>query len=136
MGISITGTQRDSLYQVLLTELSVFDDLRTAYERLDADSETSDKLGRMVADALRLIMDGGVGWGDQSHEEKVELTLPDGELQLVLARVRCAANRLLVALRPEYEERLEKLKEVELARETCSEVLVQLRRRYERLDSP
>lgn len=126
-GISISGKQRDGLYQVLLTQLSTFDDLRSAYERGDADIEKSKMLGRMVADALRLIMDGGVGWGDLSGADRVELTLPESELQELLGRVRCAADRLIDALKLEHEEAVEKLEEVELGRDACTEVLVRFR---------
>jgi hypothetical protein len=125
-GVLITREQRDGLYQVLLTELSTFDDLRSAYERKEADIETSERLGRMVADALRLIVDGGVGWGDLSSAERVKLTLPESELGPLLDRVRSAAVSLLEALQPEYEEKLELLKEVEVARDACTAVLGQI----------
>jgi hypothetical protein len=127
----ITGEQRDALYQVLLTQLSTFDDLRMAYERPEADSETSCVLGRMVADALRLIMDGGVGWGDSSAVETVGLELPEQELRSILSNVRDSAIRLLEALRPEYEEKLVRLQEVELARDACTDALAQIDERAE-----
>lgn len=123
---TITGAQRDALYQVLITQLSTFDDLRMAYERAEADTRTSSVLGRVVSDALRLIVDGGVGWGDSSEAERVILTLPAGELRPILARVRGAAVSLLEALRPEYEEKLAQLDEVERARDACSELLARL----------
>lgn len=127
--VTITGAQRDALYQVLITQLSVFDDLRLAYERRDVDIALSNSLGRMVADAIRLIMDGGIGWGDISAADSVELTLSEPELRSILGGVRCASVKLLEALRPEFEEKLAKLQGIELARDACTHALTQLSER-------
>jgi hypothetical protein len=125
MSIALRGVQRDALYDLLLTQLGTFDDLRCAYER-DADVETCYALGRMVTDALRLIMDGGLGWGSSSRGKVVELSLPEDELRSILGRIHENANRLHEGAQPEHEQKRSEWKRVIQARKACADALQQL----------
>jgi len=124
MGVTISAEQRDALYSLVLDELTAFEDLRIAYEA--DDIETSYRLGRRVSDALRLIVDGGLGWGAHAAGP-VELTLPAEELRRIFTSLRRNAVTLYEAMRPEQEEVEAEWAEIKRVRETCGEVLEQLR---------
>lgn len=124
MGITISAEQRDALYSLVLDELTAFDDLRMAYAR--DDLEAAHRLGRRVSDGLRLIVDGGLGWGSRASGP-VELTLPPEELRRILTRLRRSAVNLYEAMRPEQEQVKEEWAEVGRAKDTCAEVLGQIK---------
>lgn len=123
MGITIAAEQRDALYSLVLDELNAFEDLRLAYETDDV--ETSYRLGRRVGDGLRLIVDGGLGWGARAAGP-VELTLPPDDLRRIFSNLRRSAIGLYEAMRPEQEELEAEWAEIKRVQETCSEVLEQL----------
>lgn len=123
MGITISAEQRDAVYSLVLDELNAFEDLRLAYEADDV--ETSYRLGRRVGDGLRLIVDGGLGWGTRAAGP-IELTLPPDDLRRIFANLRRNAIGLYEAMRPEQEELQAEWAEIKQVQETCSEVLGQL----------
>jgi hypothetical protein len=124
MGVTISAEQRDALYTLVLDELTGYEDLRIAYEA--DDLEASYRLGRRVSDALRLIVDGGLGWGTRAAGP-VELTLPPEDLRRIFSNLRRNAATLYEAMRPEQEEVAAEWAEIKQVRETCGEVLEQLR---------
>lgn len=124
MGVVISAKQRDALYSLVLDELTACEDLRLAYET--DDLETSYRLGRRVSDALRLIVDGGLGWGTRAAGP-VELTLPPEDLRRIFGNLRRNAVSLYESMRPEQEEVEAEWAEIKQVRETCGEVLEQLR---------
>jgi hypothetical protein len=124
MGITISAEQRDALYSLVLDELTAFDDLRMAYA--SEDLEAAHRLGRKVSDGLRLIVDGGLGWGAQATGP-VELTLPPEDLRRALVHLRRSAVNLYDAMRPEQEQVQEEFDEVKRAQDACTEVLGQIK---------
>lgn len=125
--IAITGAQRDALYQELLNDLSGFGDLRDLYEGEVPDLEACWRTGRRMADALRLIQDGGLGWGDVTSEagDLVVLTLPADELRGILGR-QLHSIILHQELNRDDLERDEEQR-VRLAREACESARDQMR---------
>ena len=62
--IIISADQRNALYRLLLGDFSVARDLEAACGRGEqSDMEECYRLGRRVTDCMRLIQDGGLGWG-------------------------------------------------------------------------
>lgn len=123
MAITISAEQRDALYSLILDELTAFDDLRMAYAA--EDLEAAHRLGRRVSDGLRLIVDGGLGWGAHACDP-VELTLPPDELRRILTNLRRSAVNLYEAMRPEQEEVQAEWAEVKRAQDACAEALEQI----------
>jgi hypothetical protein len=122
VSIAITATQRDALYDEVLTHLSGIDGLWLAIER--EDFVTADRLGREFADDLTLVLED-LGWGDESTDAShaVELTTEVGVLRRVLPQLRARAARHLhtedQAIRKLRSER----SRAQLVMDTCDEVL-------------
>jgi hypothetical protein len=85
MAITITGEQRDALYDRILNRLSGIDDVWLAASR--ADYDTADRLGREYSDELRLVLDD-LGWGDGPEGREIELTTDPVVLRRVFSRLR------------------------------------------------
>lgn len=124
--VTISGAQRDALYTILLNLLSGFGDLENCYEHDEPDFESCYRLGRRMCDCLRLIVDGGFGWGDTTGRNTVVLTLPPDELVPILSRLRDTAIARHESMRPEQAEKQSEWNEVALARDACSAALDQL----------
>lgn len=88
--LTISGEDRDALYNVIIRHFSDFDDLRKAYEDAkQPDLETCQRTGRKLCDGLRLIEDAGLGWGSGIGRGAAELKLPsEEELTLLFERLR------------------------------------------------
>lgn len=122
MTIAITATQRDALYDEVLTHLSGIDGLWLAIER--EDFATADRLGREFSDDLTLVLED-LGWGDQSTDasQAVELTTQTDVLRRVLPQLRARAARH-VDTEDEAIKRLRKERSrAQLVMDTCDEVL-------------
>ncbi|HEX5983465.1 MAG TPA: hypothetical protein VFY69_04585 [Solirubrobacterales bacterium] len=124
MEVRISAAQRDALYSLVIDELNACEDLRLAYE--SEDLETAYRLGRRVNDALRLIVDGGLGWGARVGGP-VELALPAEDLLRIFGNLRRDATNLYESMRPEREELQAEWEEIKRVQETCDEVLEKLR---------
>ena len=122
-GITISGEQRDALYKEVLTHLNGVDDLRLAIED-DKDFERADRLAREITDNLRLIFDG-LGWGERSGA--VKLTTPPDDLRRILGRLKREMAERYEEERPEQEAFRANWDHTALVRDTCDEVLGQLR---------
>lgn len=92
MTATITGAQRDALYDRILDRLSGIEDIWLAAST--GKYEAADRLGREFSDELRLVLDD-LRWGSGPGLETIELeTAPDvlrrifGRLQEVVADER------------------------------------------------
>ena len=125
MPIVLTAEQRDALYRQTIAELTLLDDLRRAWEI--GDVETAYRLGRSCSDCLRLIVDG-LGWGERSSSEKVELRIPLAELTRIFSRLRDSATLQYEAERPDQEEFRANWDRAGLVRDTCTAKLEEISR--------
>jgi hypothetical protein len=130
--VLISRAHRDALYHETLLELSEFDDLRREYESERPDLEACKRIGRRTTDALRLIQDGGLGWGYAGEAEptgrrkEVELTLPAAELRRVIVGKRSMLAKASQMRQGEREDKEWEWEQLEKAREACSAILDQL----------
>lgn len=88
---AIDGNQRQGLYELVRNHLSGFDGLWLALEH-DKDFAKAERLGREVADDLRLLQD--IGWGEEEERETFDLTMPADDLRRLLRRLREEAEVL------------------------------------------
>jgi hypothetical protein len=125
--IIVSRAHRDALYAELLTALSEVPDLEACSGSAQPDEiERCERIGRRLSEVLRLIQDGGLGWGYPEGGEAVELTLPAAELRPIMETQR----RLLVvhqeANRPDREQTELEWRQAEEARAACTAVLDQI----------
>jgi hypothetical protein len=119
--ITISATQRDAIYDDVLTHLSGIDGLWLAIER--EDFATADRLGREFADDLTLVLDD-LGWGaESSSSESIELTTQTDVLRRVLGQLRVRAARHVQTEEEAINERREERSRAQLVVDTCDEVL-------------
>lgn len=116
MNVTLTAVERDALYRQAVAELTLLDDLRQAWET--GDIETAFRLGRSCSDCLRLIVDG-LGWGERSNSESVELRIPPAELTRIFSRLRDSATLQFESERSEQEAFRANWDRARLARDTC-----------------
>lgn len=124
--VTISAAQRNALYRLILIDLSGFIDLQTAFDGEKADLETCYRLGRRVTDGLRLIQDGGLGWGNETPGELVELTLPAEELRRILTEQQDQLVAHREATRPEREDTEAEWQLDATALSACEDALSQL----------
>jgi hypothetical protein len=123
MPIVLTAEQRDALYRQTIAELTLLDDLRQAWET--GDVETAFRLGRRCSDCLRLIVDG-LGWGERSSSESVELRIPPAELTRIFSRLRDSATLQVESERPEQDAFRATWERAGLTRDTCAAKLEEI----------
>lgn len=124
MSIMISQGQRDVLYDRLLDQLRAFNDVIDA--ALDGRLEDAERFGRRFSDALRLIVDG-LGWGAHAGDP-VELKIPPDELERIMASIREDAITQYEAEQPEQEAFRRTWERTAMVRDTCTEVLEQLKK--------
>jgi hypothetical protein len=130
--IVISRAHRDALYQETVIDLSGFDDLRQELDRDEPDLEACEKIGRRIVDALRLIQDGGLGWGYRGEDvpdkrlADVELTLPTEELRRVILGKRSTLAQASQMRQRERESQEWEWEQLDKAREACTSILDQL----------
>jgi hypothetical protein len=102
--LTITRTQRDAIYEMVLTHLAGIGDVWTCVER--REFATAKRLGRAFAEDLQLLED--LGWAETTDRETVALTVPPDELTRTLARLhKHAAGSLgTYVSRPKDDEKL------------------------------
>jgi len=125
--IRISRAHRDALYGGLLKNLKEFHDLLDfgrsgGPERI----EECEQIGRRMADALRLIQDGGIGWGYPKGDDPYKLTLPPDELRRIIETERGSLASLEETVRAEREQYEEQWQQTREARNACSSILDQL----------
>jgi hypothetical protein len=123
---TITGEQRDAIYELLSDRLSGLDDVWKAL-RCQRDYPTAERLGREFRRELRLLDD--LGWPEHDDRELVELTMPVEELAPLLARLQGDAAEGF-ALPPDEREAREAeerhRRHCLVAQATCVELLGRL----------
>lgn len=123
---TITGQQRDALYEQVRNHLGALNDVWIAME-CNQDFATAERLGIEFGEDFRLLHD--LGWDKSDSRKVVELTMPREDLIEVLARLRREAEG---GLTDSEEERESKEKDEEilqgfrLVRNTCDELIDKL----------
>jgi hypothetical protein len=126
---TITGQQRDALYEQVRNHLGALNDVWIAME-CNRDFATAERLGIEFGEDFRLLHD--LGWDGSDSRKVVELTMPREDLIEVLARLRREAEG---GLTDSEEERESKEKDEEilqgfrLVRNTCDELIEKLDQR-------
>jgi len=69
----------------------------------NGDEEECYRLGRRVSEALRLVVEGGLGWRERTAETTV-LNLPDEEIRRTVRRMERDVRARIEYKRPEHEE--------------------------------
>ncbi len=117
--ISISGTQRDALYDHILSGLSGIGDVWLAVSSEDFD--TAARLGREYADDLRLLLDD-LGLGDEVSGP-VELSPEPELLRRVFTRLKATAASQRLSEEAELAEIHSFMERGELVTEVCELVL-------------
>jgi hypothetical protein len=125
--VILSRPHRDALYGELLRSLGEFEELQSIGQESDRKwVEASERIGRRMADVLRLIQDGGIGWGYPDGQDTYQLTLPLDELRRIIEAQRITFAAAEESERPEREESQRQWRQTKEAREACSSVLDQL----------
>jgi hypothetical protein len=107
MAVTLQPDERDALWDQATANLAAAGDLEAALHA--GDEEACYRMGRKIADGLRLIVEGGLGWQSRSAAPTV-LKLPDLELREIMVRMRDQAVTLQESRRPDAEEAEAELK--------------------------
>lgn len=123
---TISGEQRDALYELVRDHLGGLNDVWIAMEQ-DRDFATAERLGLEFGEDFRLLED--LGWREDDNREAIELTMPAADLGQLLRRLHDEAEASLSrspdeAGSREEDERTER--RLLLAMDTCEELLVAL----------
>lgn len=120
---TITGEQRNALYEQVRNHLAAIGDVAMALEQ-DDDLDAAERLGRQFADDLRLLED--LGWEPKAERSSSHLTMPIGDLRRVLMRLQAEAEggaREPEDVRRAREEEARAKAAFLAARDTCREIL-------------
>jgi hypothetical protein len=90
--ITISGPQRDGLYELVRNHLGSVGDLWDALER-DKDFATAARLGLEFGEDFELLDD--IGWGEDEGRESFELTMPAHDLTELFKRLHDEAEQVL-----------------------------------------
>jgi hypothetical protein len=124
--ITISGPQRNGLYELVRNHLGSVGDLWDALER-DKDFATAARLGLEFGEDFELLED--VGWGEDEGRESFELTMPVHDLMELLKRLHDEAEQVLVGKGTERQAREDdRATEERYLRglDACEELLVRL----------
>ncbi len=124
--ITISGPQRDGLYELVRNHLGSVGDLWDALER-DRDFATAARLGLEFGEDFALLED--IGWGEDEGRESFELTTPVHDLMELLKRLHDEAEQVLHGKGTEREAREDdRATEERYLRglDACEELLVRL----------
>ncbi|MGN6588635.1 MAG: hypothetical protein ACTHKT_14375 [Solirubrobacterales bacterium] len=126
--IRISRARRNALYRVPLVELKELDLLRELAGSRDPERiEECEEIGRRMVDVLRLIQDGGIGWGNPDGNGPHELTLPPEELRRIIEVEIGSLASLEETFRAERDEFDKPRRRMREGREACNSILDQLR---------
>jgi len=123
----LSRAHRDALYSELLNVGAEARDLNyLSHSSTKEDIQRCEDIGRRLTDALRLIQDGGLGWGFPEIDDAAELTLPPDEL----LRIMESQRRLFVvqqeANRSDREHAESEWRQAGEARDACTAVIEQI----------
>jgi len=99
---TISGSQRDGLYELVRNHLGSVGDLWDALER-DKDFATAARLGLEFGEDFELLEE--IGWGEDGGRESFELTMPVHDLMELLKRLHDEAEQVLHGKGTEREAR-------------------------------
>jgi hypothetical protein len=104
MPLTISRTQRDAIYELVMNHLTGIGDVWI--ELQNRNHANARRLGRGFAEDLRLLDD--LGWSETIDSPRVTLTLPPVELVRTIARLHrdAAAGLDLYVSRPKDDERI------------------------------
>jgi hypothetical protein len=91
--ITISGPQRNGLYELVRNHIGSVGDLWDALER-NRDFATAARLGLEFGEDFQLLED--IGWGEEERRESFELTMPVHDLTELLKRLHGEAEQVLV----------------------------------------
>ena len=123
---TISGPQRDGLYELVRNHLGSVGDLWDALER-DKDFATAARLGLEFGEDFELLDD--IGWGEDERSESFELTMPVHDLTELLKRLHDEAEQVLHGKGTERQAREDDRATEErylCGLDTCEELLVRL----------
>jgi len=100
--ITISGPQRNGLYELVRNHIGSVGDLWDALER-DRDFATAARLGLEFGEDFELLED--IGWGEDERRESFELTMPVHDLTELLKRLHDEAEQVLHGKGSEREAR-------------------------------
>ncbi len=123
MALTITATQRDLLYDDILTRLSGIGDIELAVDQ--DDYVTARRLGMAFSDDLRLMSED-LGWGEKGPAGVIELNTPPDVLRRALGRIRDVALGVDASEEKERAELRENAERNHLIVEACRQVLAEL----------
>jgi hypothetical protein len=124
----LSRAARDALYEELVVDLGQMSDLERLAESNDrGDIEACEAIGARVLNALRLIQEGGIGWGATGEADFVELTLPPPELSRLVAHRHQLLTSFVESQRASWERDKRKFDNFVCARDACGTILDQLR---------
>lgn len=124
--ITISGPQRNGLYELVRNHLGSVGDLWDALER-DKDFATAARLGLEFGEDFELLED--IGWGEDEDRESFELTMPVHDLMELLKRLHDEAEQVLHGKGTERQAREDdRATEERYLRglDACEELLVRL----------
>jgi hypothetical protein len=124
--LTITGEQRDALYELVTNHVGDLDSVWLAMQK--GDYAAAERKALEFMGDFRLLAD--LGWHPEDSRETVGLTMPREELADVLARIRSEADGGLSGFIAREREQREEEEKVEaafrLARETCEGLIGKL----------
>lgn len=100
--ITISGAQRDGLYELVRNHLGSVGDLWDHLER-DKDFAAAERLGLELGEDFRLL--GDIGWGEDEGRESFELTMPVHDLTELVKRLHEEAEQVLTGKGTERQAR-------------------------------
>jgi hypothetical protein len=124
--ITISGPQRNGLYELVRNHLGSVGDLWDALER-DKDFAKAARLGLEFGEDFELLDE--IGWGEDADRESFELTMPVHDLTELLKRLHEEAEQVLHGKGTEREAREDdRATEARYLRglDACEELLVRL----------
>lgn len=123
MSVTITATQRDLLYEEILTRLAAIGDVQFAVDQEDWDA--AERLGMAFSDDLRIVSQD-LGWGPRRSNSPVELTSPPDVLRRAMSRWRDALLGLDAAEEDDRESLRQRQEQNHDVVEACRSILATL----------
>ena len=124
MPVTLEPEERDAFFTQVSVDLGLMGDLESAIGK--GDEEECYRLGRRVSEALRLVVEGGLGWRERTAETTV-LNLPDEEVRRTVTRMERDVKAGIEYNRPGHEESQAEWDELLATKAACQAVLGQVR---------
>lgn len=126
-GPIISRAGRDALFQYLIAEIAGLDDLeRLAESEEPKEIEECKIIGERVLSALRLIQEGGIGWGRIREESYIRLSMTPQDLARLVTESQKQLTQLVESERTSWEESRYEFAAFVDARDACTAILNQL----------